>query len=74
MTTATTPLQLKQYRERHTIRSIRAFDEDEQRLVDVCAHDSIRLYAQRGRWVHRSEDIKQLVAFENGFKIDWTIR
>lgn len=72
--TATTPVQLKQYRERHTITSIRAFDDDTERMVDVCRHDGIRLYAQRGRWIHDPSEIKELARLERGEKIDWAIR
>lgn len=69
--TATTPVTLSLYRDRHRIASIRAFDDDYQRMVDVCEHDGIRLYAQRGRWVHDPWAIKELAALERGEGIRW---
>jgi hypothetical protein len=69
--TPTTPVQLKEYRERHTIRSTRDYDEDMGRMVDVCEHDGIRLYAQRGRWVHDRNIIRSLAALERGEGIAW---
>ena len=69
--TPTTPVALKAYRERHTIRSTRDYVEDTGRMVDVCDHDGIRLYAQRGRWVHDRGEIRSLAALERGEGIAW---
>ena len=69
--TPTTPVQMKLYRERHRIASTRDYDEDMGRMVDVCAHDGIRLYAQRGRWVHDRDNIRGLAALERGEGIRW---
>jgi hypothetical protein len=69
--TITTPVTLSLYRDRHRIVSTRDYDADLGRTVDVCAHDGIRLYAQRGRWVHDPSEIRELAALERGEGIRW---
>lgn len=69
--TRTTPLPLAKYRQAHRITSVRDFDENTGRLVDVCAHDGIRLYAQRGRFIHAPDVIKSLAAIERGEVVAW---
>ncbi len=75
MTTATTPPALVSYRSRHTVEPVKDWQEDFGYFVNVCRTDSIRVYQRAdGRWAHDRSEIKQLVAFESGFQIDWTIR
>lgn len=70
-----TPVQLKLYREHHRIVSARDYSDDIQQMVDVCEHDGIRLYPQRGRWIHDPSAIRELVTLErNAGVIDWTVR
>lgn len=69
--TPTTPVALAMYRQDHRIVSARDYDPDTGRMVDVCAHDGVRLYAQRGRWVHDTGEIKSLAALERGEGIKW---
>lgn len=69
--TISTPVQLREYRACRKIVSTRDFDEDLGRMVDVCSHDNIRLYAQRGRWIHSPSAIKELARLERGGAIRW---
>ena len=69
--TPTTPVQLREYRDRHRIVSTRDYDEDLGQMVDVCEHDHIRLYAQRGRWVHSPDVIRELARLERGEGVAW---
>ena len=70
--TPTTPAQLTRYREAHKITVSRDFDEDMGRMVEVCAHDAIRIYPRRlGGYVHDVSTIKSLAALERGEGIAW---
>lgn len=74
--TITTPPALRDYRTNHTIRPVRDWSDDLNGFVMRCPVDSIRVQQNAGgQWRHESAEIKQLAAFERGWKIgdpvDW---
>ena len=85
--TPTTPVALKAYRTRHTIRPVRDWDEDFKNFTPVCETDGIRVIPRtvrrntravervpllsRGHWRHDPAEIKQLAALERGEGIRW---
>lgn len=69
--TPTTPVQLKAYRTRHTIKVVKDWDDDFSRFVPVCERDGIRVYEREGGFVHDPSEIRQLAALERGEGIQW---
>ncbi len=45
---------IERYRERHTIVPVGALHP----IVDVCAHDGIRVYPRRGGWFHDTDEVR----------------